>query len=239
MIHLGRYQEVLADVTCDTLVCDPPYSAKTHKGHNARPGKPYMRASGQVDSSGRGRNLSYSAWTEEDAREFVQFWAPRTAGWMAVFSDDVLAPTWRREMEAAGRYSFAPVPCVIRAMTVRMSGDGPSSWAIYLNLSRPRHPDFIGRTKPRGGTRPGAYVLNGRGGARSEEHIGGKPLELMRLVLADYARPGDLVCDPCAGYATTGVAALEAGMRFVGAEVDPATCLRGISRLCGLVASAA
>jgi hypothetical protein len=233
MLRLGRYQTVLADVKeVSSVIADPPYSAKTHRGHNARPGKPYFRpSSGRVDSSGRGRDLSYSAWSEGDVREFVEAWAPRCAGWMCVFSDDVLASVWRAEAERAGRYAFAPVPCVIRAMTVRMSGDGPSSWAIYLNVSRPRDPSFIGKKQPRGGTRPGAYVLNGRGGARTEEHIGGKPLELMRLVVADYTLPGDLVCDPCAGYATTGAAALALGRRFVGAEVDVKTCLRGLRRL--------
>ncbi len=232
MLRLGRYQDVLADVDAvDTLVADPPYSAKTHKGHNARPGKPYFRvSSGRVDSAGRGRDLNYGAWSPDDVQEFVQSWAARTRGWMCCFSDDILAPAWRQAAEDAGRYAFAPIPCVIRGMTCRMSGDGPSSWAVYLNVSRPRHPDFIGRAKPRGGTRPGAYVLSGRGGAR-EEHVGGKPIQLMLEVLRDYARPGDLVCDPCAGYATTGVAALELGMRFIGAELDPATCAKGIARL--------
>lgn len=234
MLRLGNYQDVLREQSCDTLVTDPPYSAKTHKGHNARPGKPYFRvSSGRVDSAGRGRDLNYSAWNEEDVSEFMSFWSPRTRGWMCIFSDDVLSPVWRREAEAVGRYAFAPVPCVIRGMTCRMSGDGPSSWAVYLNVSRPRHPDFIGRAKPRGGTRPGAYVLSGRGGSRTEEHVGGKPLDLMLQVLRDYAKPGDLVCDPCAGYATTGIAALELGMRFVGAEVDPATALKGLGRIVG------
>lgn len=233
MIRLGRYQDVLADVAeVDTIVTDPPYSAKTHKGHNARPGKLYFReSSGRVDSPSKGRDLSYGHWTEDDVAEFMTSWAPRTNGWICAFSDDILAPAWRRAAEAAGRYAFAPVPCVIRGMTCRMSGDGPSSWAIYLNVSRPRHPDFIGRSKPRGGTRPGAYVLNGRGGSRGEEHIGGKPVELMLMILRDYARVGDLVCDPCAGYSTTGVAALDLGMRFIGSEIDPATCIRGIERL--------
>lgn len=33
-LRLGRWQDVLADVECDALICDPPYSARTHKGHD-------------------------------------------------------------------------------------------------------------------------------------------------------------------------------------------------------------
>ena len=30
--RLGKYQDVLCDVECDALICDPPYSDRTHKG---------------------------------------------------------------------------------------------------------------------------------------------------------------------------------------------------------------
>jgi site-specific DNA-methyltransferase (adenine-specific) len=47
-----------------------------------------------------------------------------------------------------------------------------------------------------------------------------KPLALLERVLAASAKPGDLVLDPFAGSATTGVAALRAGCRFLGVERD-------------------
>jgi hypothetical protein len=210
-LRLGRYQDVLASVTCDALICDPPYGSRTHQ-NQCTEGR---------DGSAR-RDLSYANWTPDIVREFVREWAPRCRGWIAVMSCSDLAPVWRAEMEAAGRYAFAPVPCVIRGMTVRLSGDGPSSWAVYLNVSRPRT-----REAAKWGTLPGAYVV-GRG---PRGHIGGKPLELMQLIVKDYSREGDLVCDPCAGYATTGVAALATGRRFVGAEVDPTTYEKAKERL--------
>jgi site-specific DNA-methyltransferase (adenine-specific) len=49
-----------------------------------------------------------------------------------------------------------------------------------------------------------------------------KPLALLERVIAASAAPGDLVLDPFAGSATTGVAALAAGCRFLGVERDPA-----------------
>ncbi len=49
-----------------------------------------------------------------------------------------------------------------------------------------------------------------------------KPLALLERILGASAAPGDLVLDPFAGSATTGVAALHAGCRFLGIEADPA-----------------
>jgi site-specific DNA-methyltransferase (adenine-specific) len=49
-----------------------------------------------------------------------------------------------------------------------------------------------------------------------------KPLALLDRVVAASAAPGDLVLDPFSGSATTGVAAIRAGCRFLGIERDPA-----------------
>ena len=48
-----------------------------------------------------------------------------------------------------------------------------------------------------------------------------KPLALLDRVVAASAAPGDLVLDPFCGSGTTGVAAVRAGCRFVGLEMDP------------------
>lgn len=226
MIRLGDYRSVLTDVEVDAIITDPPYGARTHKGHNAQPPKAWLRKSCGRPDGGRGRRkIDYTHWTPEDAREFVRFWASRCRGWMAIMSCDTLAQVYRQEAEAVGRYAFAPVPCVIRGMTVRMSGDGPSSWAVYLNVSRPKG-KFVG-----GWTRPGAYVVTRGTKERTGSRIGGKPLELMRQIVGDYSVPGDIVCDPCAGYGTTGVAALELGRRFVGAEISPVVAMQAVTRL--------
>lgn len=34
-LRLGDYREVLADVEADAVITDPPYSERTHKGHDA------------------------------------------------------------------------------------------------------------------------------------------------------------------------------------------------------------
>lgn len=105
---------------------------------------------------------------------------------------------------------------------MRLSGDGPASWTCYLMVARPR--TVAGKTWR---SLPGAYVVRQDRDAR----IGGKPLSLMRAAVRDYSDPSDLVCDPFAGYGTTGIAAAQMGRRFVGAECDPAAHAEAVARM--------
>jgi hypothetical protein len=225
-LRLGRWQDVLRDVRdVDTIIVDPPYSARTHNGHDAganmanRNGG-WRRDDGSVDAFRVRRELSYQAWGKDDIEEFVASWAPRCRGWFVAFSDSDLCMEWRSAYERHGLTGFQPVAVMIPGMTVRMSGDGPSSWTVYLNVSRPK-------SLNRWGTLPGGY----HGGQGEREHIGGKPEWLMRAIVRDYSHPGDLVCDPCAGGATTILAAAIESRNSIGAEVDPETHKAAIERM--------
>ncbi|MBK8260197.1 MAG: site-specific DNA-methyltransferase [Nannocystis sp.] len=114
-------------------------------------------------------------------------------------------------MRGANRQTFQPLPLIERGMTVRKTGDGPSSWATWAVVGRPR-----GAPWSTWGTLDGAYV----GGQERKHVVGGKPLWMMRRLASDYSREGDLVCDPCMGAGTTLVAAVELGRRAVGCEPD-------------------
>lgn len=212
-LRLGDWRDVLADVECDALITDPPYSARTHHCHDDganmvnRAGG-WKRSDGGVDAFRARRQISYTHWSRDDVFEFVESWAPRCRGWFVCLSDSELCAAWRAAFEASGLTGFQPLPIVIPGMSVRMSGDGPSSWAIYANVARPKK-------LSKWGTLPGAY----RGPQGEREHIGGKPEWLMRALVRDYSRLGDLVCDPCAGAGTTLVAARIEGRRAVGAEI--------------------
>lgn len=218
-IRLGRWQDVLADVgEVDALVADPPYGARTHDGHKAG-------VDGRRDSPAYGferRYLEYGCWSEPEVAAFVSEWSPRCRGWFCAMTSHDLAPSWHAALERDGRYVFAPVPCVMRGMTCRLKGDGPSSWSVWLIVARPKSAQFAAW-----GTLPGAYT----GSAGERVHIGGKPLWLMRAIIRDYTRPGDLVVDPCAGAATTLIAARLEGRNAIGAEMDPATYEIGKARI--------
>lgn len=215
-LRLGRWQDVLADVECDALICDPPYSARTHEGHDASAAVP---GGGWTDVNGRAyagpaprRQLNYATWTPDDVRAFVASWAPRTRGWIVAFTSHDLCPVYADSLEAAGRYVFAPLPWFSPGSRVRLSGDGPSSWTCWIMVARPRSDTYH-----RWGTLPGGYQTP----PEACEVVGGKPLGLIRAIVRDYSRPGDLVCDPFAGSGTTLIAAAAEGRRAIGSEEKP------------------
>ena len=221
----GRWQDALADVeTCDSIISDPPYSERTHSGHdsgaNLANRGDWARSDGKRDRCRARMEISYTSWGSDEIGAFVQEWARRSRGWFVALSDSDLCGEYRREFELHGLTGFHPLPCVIRGMTVRLSGDGPSSWAIYANVARPK-------SLAKWGTLPGAYA-SGQG---ERAHIGGKPLALMRAIVRDYSRPGDLIVDPCAGGGTTLLAAVMEGRRAIGTEMDPETFEKAVKRL--------
>lgn len=203
-IHLGAWQEALAGIDAvNTIITDPPYGVRTHEGWNA--GEKQVRdATGQATRSA----IEYDAMSPTEVYRFVDHWAPRCSGWMAVMTSHDLIGCWEQAFRDAKRLPFAPVPIIQKRP--RLLGDGPASWAVYLMVSRPRTREM--RTW---GCLPGAYE------APTEKNVGiagAKPVILMQSIVRDYSRPGDLVCDPFLGSGTTALAALQEGRRFVGAE---------------------
>ena len=209
-LRLGRWQDVLADVEqVDALIVDAPYSERTHGAYR------------EMESVGR-RSIGYSAWGAEEIHAFVTTWAPRTASWFVALTDHILAPAWSAALEAAERYTFSPLACMEPGARLRLSGDGPAQWSVWAVVARPRT-----RAAQKWGSLPGGYITppseGWRSGGDSARNgvMGCKPLWLMRALIRDYTRPGDLVCDPCAGGGTTLLAALMEGRRAIGAECLP------------------
>ncbi len=208
-LRLGRWQDVLADVECDAFVSDPQYSDRVHDGHNALENR---------------ESLPYEPMDKAKIVEVVEHWSPRTRGWMVIMTSHDLIPAWEDSLRSAGRYVFAPLPVIDRGSRVRMQGDGPSSWTVWMIVARPKT-----KAMSRWGTLPGVYERYS-GDERSPRR-GGKPLGVMCDIVGDYSRPGDIVCDPYAGAATTLLAARMKGRRSVGAEVDPEAYAEAMARL--------
>jgi site-specific DNA-methyltransferase (adenine-specific) len=231
-LRLGAWEQALADVgQVDAVICDPPFSARTHSGHRtgvqgAEPKRMRVdKRTGSTYACGdvKRRDISYAAWDEGDVGSFVEGWSGRVVGWWAVLTDHALVPSWEAALGDAGLYVFAPLPFVEIGRSVRLTGDGPSSWVTWLVVARPKTREFS-----TWGTLPGAYIA---GAGMRSRHIGGKPLALMRSIVRDYSRPGDLIVDPCAGGATTLIAAAIEGRRAVGAECDPETYAKAQARI--------
>jgi len=213
-LRLGRWQDVLADVgEVDAVITDPPFSERTASGY---------RSSNRSNNGTEGICYGHidQAWVDD----FVDRWAPAARWWFVAFSDHIGQEWYAKALARAGLYVFAPVAWVKTDSPPRFQGDGPASQIEYLTVARPRH----NMPKSRIGSRPGFYLAKTQ---RDNIRIGGKPAAAMRAIVGDYTRPGDLVCDPCAGGGTTLLAASELGRRSIGAEMDPDTYAKALARL--------
>jgi site-specific DNA-methyltransferase (adenine-specific) len=213
-LRCGRWQDVLADVTkCDAIITDPPYSEQTHAGQRT--------GSRPLGGGGRKTTITYDGLTDNDIDTTAWFVESTGAAWVCIFSDHQAQPRWEKAIGNEGLYVFAPVLWVRSDPTPRLSGDGPTSSVEYVTVCRPR------RRVADSGSRPGHYI----GPCDHVGHAGAKPLWLIRRLLMDYSRPGDLVVDPFAGGATTLLACAIEGRRCIGAELDPATYAKAVRRL--------
>jgi site-specific DNA-methyltransferase (adenine-specific) len=207
-LYQGDCLTILPEVCADAIITDPPYSARTHAGYGAT-------ASGHA---GRGKDnamrkaLGYAALSAEDCAKLATAFSAASDGWIVWMTDHTNAPAIQASLEGAGRYVFAPLPFFAPGSRVRLSGDGPSSWTIWIVVARTA-------AQSRWGTLPGGYVSGP--GWNDSEHMGGKPTALMDRIVADYSRRGQTVLDPFMGSGTTGVSCVRNGRKFIGVEIDP------------------
>ena len=200
---LGDCREVLPTLPMvDAVIVDPPYSQRTHTGHD------------KADAhDGERGDLGYEHLTEQSVKDLAIKFALHCRGWIVWMTDSDLALFVRQQLEAVGRYAFAPLPFYQPGRSVRLSGDGPCSWTDYIIVARTA-------AQHKWGTLPGGYVAGP--GWNDKARMGGKPTHLMRALVTDYSRPGDLVLDTHMGAGTTGVACALEGRRFIGVEIDRA-----------------
>jgi site-specific DNA-methyltransferase (adenine-specific) len=199
-LYLGDCMEVLLSDALgrvDAVITDPPYSARTHAGHDATNN---IRAT-----------LGYAALDDERCAVLADAFAACCDGWIVWMTDHTLAPGIEQSLRAAGRYVFAPLPFFHAGRSVRLTGDGPCSWTDWILVARTK-------AQMKWGTLPGGYVAGP--GWNDKARMGGKPTALMESLLQDYSRPEQTVLDPFMGAGTTGVAALRTGRKFIGCEID-------------------
>lgn len=211
-LRLGRWQDVLADVACDSLICDPPYlSASANAG-----GSPFGSTEKGNKKVASGPVMPYQPASTDMLIELCQ-WSKRCRGWCVFFNDFDGAHLIRSTLLSMGAVVAEPI-----------------AWAKPDGLCAPRGALIL----PKKGTEfivcarhvqlttwhthlPGSYSGPATMRPMDLGITGAKPLDLMRAIVRDYSKPGDLVCDPFSGSGTTGLACLMEGRRFVGAEEKP------------------
>ena len=211
-IYHADCREMLPNITVDHVITDPPYSERTHAGHdasvNGRIGK-------SKDSSNR-NEIGYGYLSKSDIFELSRLISNSCNGWIVWMTDHILAPHIEVSLIEQKRYVFAPLPYVAPGSSVRLSGDGPSSWTIWIIVSRTT-------AQSKWGTLRGAYI-SGKGWNSERCHMGGKPLRLMSAIIGDYSRPGETILDPFMGSGTTLRAAKDLGRKAIGIEIEEKYC---------------
>ena len=225
-IRLGRWQDVLVDVEVDALICDPPYLSAKVGGA----GQPF--GDGSDWAKPKGTCMPYEAATVESLVALCE-WSKRVRCWCVFFNDFDGATLIRSTLLDARAVVAEPIAWVKpRAMTpCRGANILPEKGTEFIVVAR-----HVTMTTWHTYL-PGHYSGPFSARPRDINFTGGKPLDLMRAIVRDYSRPGDLVCDPFCGSGTTALACMTEGRRFVGSEVDPkhhaisvARCARGATR---------
>jgi len=177
----------------DSIITDPPYNAKTHKGaRTTRGGQPV----GLVD---------FDSLTETQFTEFCGNAVAQAKRWV------VMSCAWQH----AALLEEAGVPLVRLGIwhkpngAPQFTGDRPGTgWEAIAILHRE------GRKHWNGGGHHAVWVCNVEHG----EHPTQKPLKLLLDWVAKFTDEGETVLDPFMGSATTGVACVKLGRRFIGVE---------------------
>ncbi len=128
----------------------------------------------------------------------------------------------RGDVQEAFRAAIEHAGLRVRSQVIwdRMHHDMGDTAATFA----PRHDVIWFATKGRfqfPAGRPHSVLRAAKVPARGLVHPTQKPIDLMTGLVESVTRPGDLILDPTAGSGSTGVAALKAGRRFIGIELDP------------------
>lgn len=229
-LYRGDARKVLPTIEwADHVITDPPYSRHVHQS---------VRSSGRRELPDVAEFACRSRRTVDlgfehlggSLRRFVAAWcSANVRRWSLAFSDVESAWLWRLSFEASGLDYARTLAWVRAGGAPQFSGDRPASGFEAITAAHVR-----GRKAWNGGGKRGVYysaVVNNRGGKSPRLHTTQKPLPLMVGLVSDFTDPGEVIVDPFAGSATTGIACLHTGRRFVGIERDRACFDVAVRRL--------
>ena len=210
----------LADKSIDVTVTDPPYEAEAHQLGRRQKGK-HTVAGREEFREVKSTPLKFGAIAADERAEVARQIARVTKHRALVFCQAEAIDAWRKVFNAAGMPYRRAIPWVKPDAMPSLHGLWPGQAWEAIVLAQHVGADAC----PIGGKAVyfrGHYECVRERGKQPHETT--KPLELMRAIVEDFTRPGELVLDAFAGSGTTGVACRLHGRRFVGWEL--AACAR-------------
>jgi site-specific DNA-methyltransferase (adenine-specific) len=199
-IYEGRWQDVLPpDLKIEHIISDPPFTDHvSDKQRNSKKGKVAASV------------LSFGGI---EPAEVLPDLLPRCARWAMFFC----------AIEQVGAYQAAEPAWYVRggvwvkvSPTPQFTGDRPGQWGESVAIM---HNPKVRKRWNGGGHSAHWHGPSERGEERHHETA--KPIWLMRALIEQFTDEGDTILDPYCGSATTGVAALLTGRRFIGCEMQP------------------
>lgn len=211
VLYLGDARQVAPTLgRFDQLITDAPYEAIMHASKNG------IKGLVRPDGTHHWKPLDFDPI--DDIRLDVVAWGEQCDGWFITFCTSEGVGRWADCINASPmKYKRACV-WVKPDSTPQMNGQGPAQGAEHFVCA------WAGKGFARwnGGGKRGVYTHCVNGPERDGRHPTEKPRRLMAEIVADFTAPDQLVLDPFMGSGTTGVAAVMAGRRFVGIELNPA-----------------
>lgn len=208
----------------DHVIADPPYEKEAH----TRARRTRQRGGGPLSEN---YEIPFDPISEDERFRFGAAIRAACRGWSIIFCQVEAVGLWR---EAIGSDRYMRCCAWVKPdSTPQLSGDRPAQG--FESFVCHWHGGGRSRWNARGKrgiythcTNENAGRANAqRGRPTGKEHPTQKPLALMRDIVQDFTREGDLVADPFAGAGTTGLACLmpdqygiEAPRRFVGWEIN-------------------
>lgn len=195
-LHLADCREILPTLRgIDVVITDPPYGAVTHAGARS------ARSPGASV-------IDFAPIAGTELVDLSRTLCDLAARWVVMTCD------WRH----AALLADSDAPLVRLGVWVKLnaapqfSGDRPGTgWESVAILHRK------GRKRWNGGGHHAVWTC--------PVQRGGHPTQKPERLIAEWVRlfsdPGETILDPFMGSGTTGVAAVKAGRRFTGIELDP------------------
>jgi site-specific DNA-methyltransferase (adenine-specific) len=202
-LFLGDCLDILPTLgKVDCVLTDPPYGDKTHDNAKSNAG-----------GGGGAKAIDFKAIDFKAIGAVLDACAPLCDGWVVANME------WRHiaqlEFEPHQFYELIRFGVWVKSNPMpQISADRPANGWEGIAYLYPR-----GKTKAwRGGGCHGNWIgpviTNG-------DHPTGKPLAMVSQWVGRFTEHGATILDPFMGSGTTGVAALQAGRKFIGIEREP------------------
>jgi DNA modification methylase len=196
------------------VITDPPYESHMHA---AKRGKKAFGSARRIRVDGHANPPPVDFASIDGVREpFADRLAKICDGWVLIFSTPEGIAPWCDEIERVNIKYKRACFWVKPDSAPQFNGQGPamaveSFVAAWCGA---------GVSQWNGGGKRNFWIFPTNNSERHGVHPTEKPLALMRALVRDFTRPGQVVLDPFMGSGSTGVAAVQTDRFFVGIETS-------------------